>query len=86
MVAADNLTSLHQHEEELRAKSLAAIEADVAPSNHWNLVGEAMNAIYVFTHDHAHGSDNEVTLHTWASGSSSRGNCSSLPAARLHYF
>jgi hypothetical protein len=62
MVASDNLTSLHKHEEELQARSLAAIEADANLSDHWNLVGEAMNAIYAFTHDHAHGSDNELTL------------------------
>jgi len=62
MATTDNLTSLHKHEEELRAKSLAAIEADAALSEHWNLVGEAMNAIYAFTHDHAHGSENELTL------------------------
>jgi hypothetical protein len=62
MAATDNLTSLHKHEEELRARSLAAIEADAALSDHWNLVADAMNAIYVFTHDHAHGSENELTL------------------------
>jgi hypothetical protein len=46
----------------LRARSLAFIEADAALSDHWNLVAEAMNAIYAFTHDHEHGSDNELTL------------------------
>jgi hypothetical protein len=61
MVATDNLVSLHKHEEELRAKSLATIQADEALSDHWNLVAEAMNAIYAFTHDHVHGSDNELT-------------------------
>src|SRR5579859_3777064 len=62
MAATDNLASLHNHEEELRAKSLAAIEADAALSDHWNLVAEAMNAIYAFTHDHVHGSEDELTL------------------------
>jgi hypothetical protein len=62
MTAIDNLSSLHKHEEELRAKSLAAIEADAALSDHWNLVSEAMNVIYAFTHDHVHGSENELTL------------------------
>src|SRR5271156_4468220 len=61
MAETDNLTSLHKHEEELRGRSLAAI-ADAALSDHWNLVGEAMNTIYAFTHDHAHGSDNELML------------------------
>ena len=62
MAATDNLTSLHKHEEELRARSLAAIEADASLSDHWNLVAEAMNTIYAFTHDHAHESENELTL------------------------
>jgi hypothetical protein len=62
MTATDNLISLHKHEEKLRTESLAAIEADAPLSDHWNLVGEAMNAIYAFTHDHVHGSDNELTL------------------------
>ncbi len=62
MAATDNLTSLHKHEEELRARSLAAIEADTSLSDHWKLVAEAMNAIYAFTHDHAHESENELTL------------------------
>ncbi len=62
MVATDNLTSLHKHEEGLRARSLSAIKADAALSDHWNLVAEAMNAIYAFTHDHDHGSENELVL------------------------
>jgi hypothetical protein len=62
MAATDNLTSMHKREEELRASRLAAIEADGALSDHWNLVAEAMNAIYAFTHDHPHGSENELTL------------------------
>ena len=60
--ATDNLTPLHEHEEKLRAGSLAAIEATATLSDHWNLVAEAMNAIYAFTHDHVHGSENELTL------------------------
>ena len=62
MAATDNLTSLHKHEEELRARSLVTIGANAALSDHWNLVAEAMNAIYAFTHDHVHGSENELTL------------------------
>ena len=62
MAATDNLGSLHDHEEQLRAQSLEAIKADAALSDHWKLVAEAMNAIFVFTHDHVHGSENELTL------------------------
>jgi len=61
-MATDNLTSLHQHEEGMRARSLAAIEADAGLSDHWSLVAEAMSAIYAFTHDHVHESENELTL------------------------
>src|SRR4051812_38397319 len=62
MSATDNFTSLHRQEEELRARSLAAIGDDPARADHWRLVAEAMNLIYAFTHDHAHGSENELTL------------------------
>jgi hypothetical protein len=62
MAATDNLTSLYNHEEQLRARSLATITADAALSDHWNLVAEAMNAIWAFTHDHVHGSEDELAL------------------------
>lgn len=62
MIATDNLINLHKLEEELRAKSLAAIEANPALSEHWTFVAETMNAIYAFTHDHVHGSEDELTL------------------------
>jgi hypothetical protein len=62
MAATANLTALHNLEEQLRAKSLAAIGADAALSDHWNLVAEAMNAIWVFTHDHVQRSGDELAL------------------------
>ena len=62
MAATDNLTSLHKREEKLRAESLATIGADVALSDHWNLVAEAMNAIWAFTHDHVRRNEDELTL------------------------
>jgi hypothetical protein len=62
MSAIDNLTSLHEHEEKLRVRSVAAIEGDAALSDHWHLVAEALNVIYAFTHDHSPGSENELTL------------------------
>jgi hypothetical protein len=62
VAVTDNLTSLHEREEDLRARSLAVIQADAALSDHWNLVAEAMNAIYAFSHDHVHGSENELML------------------------
>ena len=62
MHPTDNLNSLHTHEEELHAKSLAIIKADAKLSDHWTVVSEAMNVIYAFSHDHLHQSDNELTL------------------------
>lgn len=62
MTPTDNLTSLHDQEEKLRERSVAALEVDDALTAHWTLVAEAMNAIYAFTHDHVHGSENELTL------------------------
>jgi hypothetical protein len=60
--ATNNLHSLHKHEEELRTKSLEVINARADLREHFELIGEAMNVIYAFSHDHTHGSDNELTL------------------------
>lgn len=60
--AIGNLSSLHQHEEEIRAQSITAIEASAMLNDHWKMLAEAMNAVYAFTHDHPHGSENELTL------------------------
>src|SRR5271155_436685 len=62
MAASNNLTSLHEHEEALRKQSLDEILSSSDLTAHWNVVAEAMNAIYVFSHDHPHGSDDELTL------------------------
>ncbi len=62
MDSIENLHSLHQHEEELRAKSLEAINSSADLREHFALVSEAMNIIYAFSHDHVHGSDSELTL------------------------
>jgi hypothetical protein len=58
----EGLLWLHRHEQDLRAKSLAAVQADEFISDHWAFLAEVMNAIYAFTHDHPHGSENELTL------------------------
>jgi hypothetical protein len=62
MVASQNLRSLHRHEEELRAKGLEVIDARADLRDHFELISEAMNVIYAFSHDHVHQSDNELTL------------------------
>jgi hypothetical protein len=58
----DNIGRLHAHEEQLRVESLALIAKRDGLSDHWQLVQEAMNVIYAFSHDHEHGSDDELTM------------------------
>jgi hypothetical protein len=58
----DNIEKLHAHEEQLRVESLALIAKRDDLTDHWKLVQEAMNVIYAFAHDHAHGSDDELTM------------------------
>lgn len=62
MSPADNLHSLHRHEEELRSKSLASIKTSADLADHLKLVSETMNAIYAYSHDHPHQSDDELTI------------------------
>ena len=62
MDPTENLHSLHEHEEKLRAQSLETIKADGALTDHLNIVSQAMNLIYAFSHDYRHQSDDELTL------------------------
>jgi hypothetical protein len=62
MDTTDNLHSLHLHEEELRAQSLAAIDTRADLRDHFQLIAEAMDAIYAFSHDYLHKTDDELTL------------------------
>jgi hypothetical protein len=81
----DNLFSLHRHEEQLRASSLSAIEADATLRDHWNMLAEAMNVIYAFTHDHVHGSENELTLQYFGVRLSNAGGASTEFALSGYY-
>jgi hypothetical protein len=58
----DNLVSLYEHEEHLRAKSLVLIAARSELTDHLNLVREAMNVIFAFTQEHIHSSDDELNM------------------------
>jgi hypothetical protein len=58
----ENVDKLHEHEEKLRAESLALIAKRMDLTDHWKLVQKAMNVIYAFANDHVHGSDDELTL------------------------
>jgi hypothetical protein len=58
----DNLASLHSHEEVLRAQSLTLVEQRSDLKDHLDLVQDAMNVIWAFTQEHAHNSDDELTM------------------------
>jgi hypothetical protein len=73
MAAIDNLISLHDREEQLRARSLDVIQSDAALSEHWALVAEAMTAIWAFSHDHEHSGENELALQLFGHQAVQRG-------------
>ncbi len=62
MDPTENLHSLHEHEQKIRSQSLEVIKADPALTDHLNIVSEAMNLIYAFSHDYQHQDDDELTL------------------------
>lgn len=62
MAHLDNLKTLHEHEEKLRAESLAIVDKSENLKEHFRVIHEARNIIYGFTHDHSHRSDDELTL------------------------
>lgn len=58
----ENLTSLHQHEERIRADSLVLIEKNADFREHLSMTHGAMGIIYILAHDHANTSDDELTV------------------------
>ncbi len=57
-----NLASLHGYEESLRPQNLAPIEKSAVLSDHYKVVGEAMNVLHALTKLHVHKSDDELTM------------------------
>jgi hypothetical protein len=57
-----NLATLHREEERLRSEHLNLIGTRADLSDHIELIQDAMNVIWAFTHDHTHRSDDELTL------------------------
>jgi len=57
----DNLASLHAHEEEIRQKSLAAIQADSDLWCHLSIVHSGMCVVFALAHDHVHLNEDELT-------------------------
>ena len=62
MALPDNLSSLHKHEEEIRADSLAFVEKNLDLREHLSMIHDAMAVIYALAHDHANASDDELTV------------------------
>jgi hypothetical protein len=58
----DNLHSLHEEEERLRALHVGFVESRKDLSDHVGLIAESMNIVYSIARDHPHGSDNELTM------------------------
>jgi hypothetical protein len=58
-----DLNATHDHEEELRAESIALINADPELSKRLATITKAMTLIFCYTLDHASGSDDEATMH-----------------------
>lgn len=62
MALPENLSSLHKHEEEIRADSLALVEKNLDLREHLSMIHGAMAVIYALAHDHANASDDELTV------------------------
>lgn len=58
----ENLVSLHQHEEKIRADSLRLIEAQQNLSDHLTMIHGSMAGIYALAHDHVKATDDELTI------------------------
>ena len=58
----ENLTSIHRHEEQIRADSLRLIEKHENLSDHLAMIHGSMAIIYSLAHDHANTTDDELTI------------------------
>lgn len=62
MALPENLMSLHKHEEEIRADSLALISESSSLRDHLSMIHGAMAIIYALAHDHTNTTDDELTV------------------------
>ena len=62
MTDLDNLRTLHEHEEKLRAESIAIVNVDPNLVETLMIVANGMNLVFGFTHDYEHQTDDELTL------------------------
>ncbi|MDO9372499.1 MAG: hypothetical protein Q7U07_07930 [Gammaproteobacteria bacterium] len=62
MATPENLSSLHIHEEEIRATSLKLIDNNPDLREHLSMIHGAMAIIYTMAHDHASATDDELTV------------------------
>jgi hypothetical protein len=62
MATSANLSSLHDHEEEIRINSLKLIDDKRDLREHLSMIHCAMDIIYAVAHDHANATDDELTV------------------------
>lgn len=62
MITPENLSTLHIHEEEIRATNLKFIDNNPDLREHLSMIHGAMAIIYVMAHDHANATDDELTV------------------------
>ncbi len=62
MTTPDNILSLHAHEEDLRKRSLDAIEQSDSLREHLSIVHESMAIIFSLAQEHVQKSDDELTI------------------------
>jgi hypothetical protein len=58
----ENLISLHEHEEQIRADSLRLIDAKPGFRDHLAMIYGSMGVIYALAHDHVNATDDELTI------------------------
>ena len=62
MTLPENLTSLHVHEEEIRAGSLKIITSNDALRDHVSMIHGSLALIYALAHDHQNNNEDELTI------------------------
>jgi hypothetical protein len=62
MEPIDNLVTIHAEEERLRGEHMSLIAGNEELRDHIHMIQEAMNMLWVFTHDHTRKNDDELTM------------------------
>lgn len=62
MALPKNLSTLHEHEEKIRADSLAFVDKNLDLREHLSMIHSSMSIIYSLAQDHSNASDDELTI------------------------